>query len=68
MKSNRGRDLPKRDTGKDERKHLTGLEGEKLLAAATGTPHAARELFASGARELRLQGQARRTALVVSLD
>ena len=45
----RGHTLPKRDTGKDEQKHLTGLEGEKLLAAATNTRHAARELVASDA-------------------
>ena len=33
-----------------ERKHLTAIEGEKLLAAAKGTRNAARELVASGAR------------------
>ena len=34
----------------DDRKHLTGREVEKLLAATKGTRHAARKLFAFGAR------------------
>jgi integrase len=37
------RKLPKRDTGKDERKHLTGREVEKLLAAVKGARHEARD-------------------------
>ena len=37
------RKLPKRDTGQDERKHLTGLEIKKLLAAVKGARHEARD-------------------------
>jgi hypothetical protein len=33
------REMPKKDTVKDDRKHLTGLEVEKLLAATKGTRH-----------------------------
>ena len=62
------RRVTKRDTGKDERKPLTTREGKKLVAAVKGARPEACELVASGARELRLQGQARRTALVLSLD
>jgi integrase len=39
----RERKLPKRDTVKDERKHLTTLEVEKLLAAVKGARHEARD-------------------------
>jgi type 1 fimbriae regulatory protein FimB len=39
----RGRVLPKKSTGKDERKHLTALEVEKLLAAVKGARHEARD-------------------------
>jgi hypothetical protein len=45
------RRVTKQDAGKDdERRHVTGLEVEKLLAATKGTRHAARERFAFGAR------------------
>jgi hypothetical protein len=37
-----GRGLPKRGTGKDDWKHLTALEVEKLLAAAKGPRHEVR--------------------------
>ena len=37
------RKVPKQDTVKDERKHLTGLEVEKLLAATKGTRNEARD-------------------------
>ena len=42
-KTIRGRKVPKRDTGTDERKHLTGLEVEKLLAATKGARHESRD-------------------------
>ena len=35
--------MPKQDREKDERKHLTGLEVEKLLAATKGTRNEARD-------------------------
>jgi type 1 fimbriae regulatory protein FimB len=37
------RNMPKKDREKDERKHLTGLEVEKLLAATKGTRNEARD-------------------------
>lgn len=35
--------MPKQDREKDERKHLTGLEVEKLLAVTKGTRNEARD-------------------------
>jgi len=37
------RNVPEKDREKDERKHLTGLEVEKLLAATKGTRNEARD-------------------------